>query len=914
MKIGFKSLQAKITSLAIGICLFTGLALSIYNLAASKEHILKAKTQEQKNKVDILSNSILENIDNLKRDVEFLSSTPPIQGILRSTKNKGIDPLDNSSLESWRTRLATIFREMLYAKDGYKQIRYIGVADSGKEIVRVEHRGNKVVSLHKNSMQAKGDETYFQDILSINPGQIYLSPINFNREFGKVSYPLQLVLRAAVPIYTNENTVFGFVIINMDYSHLLKKIYLDNPDGSEIQIHNDKGYLLYSSNTTTAQLIARNLQNTEQSRESLALQLAGNEAEFLHVKRKLHYNPLFPEQFMQISLRIPRSLILSQVNTDLNKNLAIILLLIALAFILSLYFSKTLLTPLQELTNIAQRLRKGENIYTKLDLENVSRDEIGTVTKTVLLQAKEILDKNEALSIQQEALDSAAIVAETDPYGKITYVNDKFVELSKYPRKELLGKDHRLINSGEHDVGFWKDFWATIKSGRTWRGEIKNKAKDGSIYWVDTTIYPILDKEGSIKKFVSIRFDITEKKLLNEKYQNALEAKSRFLANMSHEIRTPLNGIIGFAQLLEEEQLQPEARDKLRLIRDSSESLLAIINDILDISKIEAGKLNIEYINFSISKLVESCIYLFNYGASRKEILLDYYIDPKLPEFIKGDPLRVKQILINLLGNALKFTQSNGAIKVSVEYVENNKNDDSFEVAFSVSDTGVGIAKEHIDKMFEAFSQEDASTTRNFGGTGLGLSISQKLVELMNGKIEVRSKKGVGSTFRFQFPSEPGVEVLETGGLKADHSDAQKLAQHQSVDYSTYKLLLAEDNPINQKLVVSFLKKIGFKNIDIAPNGLEALELCKKNKDYALVLMDIQMPKMDGLTTTVNLREELEFSKPIVGLSANAFEEDFKKAADAGMDDYLEKPVNFDKLKATLTKWLTKDSKVSESA
>jgi len=384
-----------------------------------------------------------------------------------------------------------------------------------------------------------------------------------------------------------------------------------------------------------------------------------------------------------------------------------------------------------------------------------------------------------------------------------------------------------------------------------------------------------------------------QNQIVEAEKKKAIEAskyKSLFLANMSHEIRTPLNGIIGMSEILKETKLTKQQADYLEIINISGNNLLSIINDILDYSKIEANQLELEYITLNIYKEIEDVIKLLGIKAKSKKLELSYNIHPDVPKFFNGDPLRIKQILINFCNNSIKFT-AKGFVHINVILLQ--KTDKHAEIKFEVQDTGIGISKENQLKLFKEFSQVDASTTRKFGGTGLGLSISQKLAVLMDGKVGIESELGKGSIFWFagKFEITNLVKNCETKNI---------------IQLSTKKLniLLVEDNKINQKVAAHTIIKYGH-TIDFANDGLEAINLFNKN-NYDIIFMDIQMPNMNGYEATKEIRT-LESTKKlgktkIVAMTANALKGEKEKCISIGMDDYLSKPFKQEALLQILNK------------
>jgi signal transduction histidine kinase/CheY-like chemotaxis protein/HPt (histidine-containing phosphotransfer) domain-containing protein len=364
------------------------------------------------------------------------------------------------------------------------------------------------------------------------------------------------------------------------------------------------------------------------------------------------------------------------------------------------------------------------------------------------------------------------------------------------------------------------------------------------------------------------------KKLADE---NAI-MKEQFMANMSHEIRTPMNSILGFSDLLEKTKLDKTQSEYLNAVKSSGSNLLNIINDILDFSKIEAGKLNIEKISFNIIDLLDSLKVMFAPKATEKQINFSVYIDPKTPTYVFGDPTRLNQILINLINNAIKFTQQ-GDVKLSCEI--KSIEHDIIQFVFKVQDTGIGIASDKVNSVFERFNQGNTETTRKYGGNGLGLAIVKQLVEIQNGEINLKSKEGAGSEFivKISYPISFENKKVDTGVVEP---------QFKIISNQPLTILLAEDHILNQKLAMTYLRNFGL-SVDLAENGMEAVEKFKSTQ-YDLVLMDIQMPLLDGYHATKQIREELKSNVPIIAMTANIMANEREKCLSYGMNDYLSKP------------------------
>ncbi|WNC71358.1 ABC transporter substrate-binding protein [Thalassotalea psychrophila] len=530
-----------------------------------------------------------------------------------------------------------------------------------------------------------------------------------------------------------------------------------------------------------------------------------------------------------------------------------------------------------------------------------------TERKQAELKLKQVLlDFNE----QRYVLDQHAIVGVTDLSGTITYANQKFADISGYQVDELIGKNHNMLNSGIHCHKFWQDMYRTVKAGGVWNNEICNRAKDGKIYWVETTIAAFKAEDGKPTAYIAIRTDISARKRYEEKMQRAIAhaeaaniAKSEFVASMSHEIRTPMNGVLGMLDLLSTSALSNEQQHHVKIAQNSGQTLLTLINDILDFSKVEAGKLELEELDFNLPDLLEDIKQTLAFRAEEKGLTLLLDVKGVEHNMVKGDPSRLRQIILNLVSNAIKFTDV-GKIIIDAKLKPLNAENLLFEC--TITDTGIGIPKEAIDGLFDSFTQVDASTTRKFGGTGLGLTICKKLCYLMRGDISVNSELGEGSSFKFNLLFKL-VELKNTPKL----SNLQDVIPDTLPVWPTKaRLLLVEDNQVNQMVLKAMLKRLGL-SCDIAGNGLEAIASLQKtppDAPYTLVFMDCQMPELDGYQTTLQIRTavagELYSTVPIIAMTANAMQGDKEKCLTAGMDDYLAKPLKPQSLLAALRKWL----------
>ena len=483
-----------------------------------------------------------------------------------------------------------------------------------------------------------------------------------------------------------------------------------------------------------------------------------------------------------------------------------------------------------------------------------------------------------------------------DLQGVITSINPAAERLLGFERSELIGaKLASILFPDERDPqSAVSDLIAACAQGASC-GEVSFVNKQGGRVWTELNAC-MIQQEGRNSGIIGIARDIAARKQIESELRQArdsaratAEAKSVFLANMSHEIRTPMNGVIGMSNILLESALNPEQRDYAHTIRNSAESLLTVLNDILDFSKIEAGKLHFETVDFDLWRCLEEPVGLLKARATEKKISLSLSIGPDVPQFVKGDPSRLRQVVVNLLGNAVKFT-TNGGVIMTVAMEKNLPG--GVGLRFEIRDTGVGIDQEAISRLFRPFSQADASTTRRYGGTGLGLAICKQIVDLMKGTIGVESQPGEGSTFWF-------TATLESASADAGRPTVEVNGQtHAS---ASLKVLVAEDNLVNQQVVLLQLKKLGL-TADVVPNGAEAVSAVRK-KSYDIILMDCQMPDMDGYEASRLIREEPTNDRiKIIAMTANAMQGDREKCFAAGMNDYMTKPLRLQDLRAALAR------------
>ena len=733
-----------------------------------------------------------------------------------------------------------------------------------------------IKNLNDNDIDSKGLEAFVE---SVDEYEGFFHPLVYKQvEIGlDENSGLQADLSASVHMVEEE-------ALKLNNMELLAKVYDLRKQEKDFLLRNDMKYVANFKKIMQSLLESGVKENLKMNKEDAQLQKYSDDFllqmynnDFLSLvkaKNEIGLNPTLGlsgemrervsksgELIKQFSKEIDKQI--TEKIAILNKYIFSIILLIFLFSGLIVYL--ILKRGTYKLKLLSDALKDANE-----NLEERIQKEVG-LSQAKDKKTKTILDKS------LEVFGSNVIASDTDTKGIITYASAALSEASGYSNAELIGQPHSILRHPDTQKKFYEEMWHDLKEEKTWRGEIKNLKKDGGFYWSRITISPKHDEDGQLAGYSSICHDVTPEKV-----------KEEFLANMSHELRTPLNAIIGFSSLLNKKQTDPGHKEMSSTINDSALSLLKLINDILDLAKIKDSNFTIEPYEFNAYVEFEEFSWQFEGLTNKKVLNYDINVDDQLKGMFFGDWGRISQIILNLISNAIKFTPQNGLITVGGDYK------DGFLVV-SVSDNGIGMKKEVQNKIFEPFSQADGSTTRKYGGTGLGLSITQKLVEAMDGRIELTSEEGVGTTFTVTMPL-----VKVSDAIDAD--EATQEAQGERAALSGH-VLVAEDNKTNQMLIRMLLEDFGL-TCDVANDGLEAVNAYDP-EIHKMILMDENMPNMNGIEAMKIIKEKHAGKRvPIIALTANSMAGDKERFLAAGMDGYLSKPIDEEALHKILEEFL----------
>ena len=696
-----------------------------------------------------------------------------------------------------------------------------------------------------------------------------------------------------------------------DSSRKLPKEQPGNVKFERISIFEDSDPVLQ----TAAEELRNNFGGLRQIQAEESLEFTADAQQ--HYLRVIPYQDEYGLDWLILTV-VPRSEFMGAITANLRRTIGLCGLALIGAIATSLWTSRRMARSLSHLSQTAQEVNTGNYQGTpktsRIQEVAILSDSFQQMLQR--LQAADQFQQNYTQELEQQVREQTAALTEAQHLAKVGSWDFDLVQQTVTWSREL----YRIYEVNEEVVvprpdltiqqihpddreHFQQEVLTAIEQHQAFDTDLKIITQKDNIRFIQSKGQPIQNPQGELIKYVGTVADITERKQIEaiaeqakESAIAAAEAKSLFLATMSHEIRTPMNGTIGMLQLLQHSQLTSEQRSHLNLALSSAESLLTLINDILDFSKIEAGKLELETLDFDLQTCIEDVVKTMSLSVQQKDLDLILDLEGVQQNIVKGDPSRLRQILTNLMSNAIKFTHQ-GAITLSASLTPVGEKQ---VLTAKVKDTGIGIPPEKIPTLFDTFTQVDASTTRHYGGTGLGLAIVKQLCELMGGAISVKSEVGKGSEFAFTLTFQPGEAIPQPQTVTPSALPTEQV-----------RLLLVEDNQVNQLVLQGILRQQGFQDFDLAQNGIEALELLQKSPPddaYTLILMDCLMPEMDGYEATRRIREgqggAIYQTIPIIALTANAMVRDREKCLEVGMNDHLSKPIQPQALRQTLAQWL----------
>ncbi len=808
------SLPVKFALLAFvvaGIGVF-GISLYSYQDAASllrRQSILRLS--EDMNRDALL---FQENIERMRSDLLMLDHSDPILGYIRSVEGQGYDDQRNMTIELWKQRLEIDFENLLRQRPEYDQVRYIGLSDGGREIVRVERRNGKITVTPEQQLQQKGDRLYILRTSNMSPNQLYLSKVDLNREHGTIEFPLHPVIRAATPVFDRTGKVFAVIVINANFEKLAR-VFETPPENVEYLVADARGDYVFHRDKNRRFTLAMggdsglysdfpdiDWQAISSSRENYFLidDLPIRNASL--IVRHLHYDPMDSDNYLILATLASHEVIEQEARSFGRRLLVGTLGVVALLSVIMALMARQLMAPIRMLTTAADKIAGGE--------------------EEVRIPA---IDRNDELGVMAKSFNTML--------NQLTRSRNELCSLARSLEEKVAERTRELS-------------------------------------------------------------------VALEQAEASARAKSEFLATMSHEIRTPMNGILGMGELLLATPLNERQKKYARTIYRSAEALLAIINDVLDISKIENQGIDLVREPFDLRLLLEETLEIFCLEAQKKDIELSLELHPAdMATEVMGDRGRLRQVLVNLIGNGIKFTDQ-GSVRVQVTLLE--QTEELLRLRFEVIDTGIGIASNVTEQIFDPFTQVDSSSARKYGGTGLGLSIVKRLVTAMDGITGLTSIPGHGSTFWFELPME-----LNRKDVPTDNAGDLSTGSESGKPNSLARILLVEDQDVNAEVTKEILRRSGLR-VDWVDNGPDALKHLARHR-YDLVFMDCHMPVMDGFATTRKIREMekkgiLPGHIPVIALTADAMRGDRETCLAGGMDDYLAKPVRAHELLSMITKWI----------
>ncbi len=829
------SLPVKFAALALIIAGIGVFGISFYSYQDAAGLLRNQSIQRLAEGMNRTTQLFLDNIQQVKTDLTAIVHSDPVQGYIRAVKGDGYDDLRNMTDKSWKERLSMNFITLLKQHPEYNKIRYIGVADNGLEIIRVQYRDDQVIAVKSKELQYKGTRYYFKETIALPAEQLFISRFDLNREYGNISFPLKPITRVAAPIYTEDGFIFGIIVINVSVD-LLAQPFSNPPKNIQYFIADNLGdYIFHPDKDKRYTLALGGSAGLKKDFPEISFneyetdEILQQEKDYLFVKelsgrnasliiRHIHYNPQDSRQFLILAALVSHEII-EQEAKSFGVRLATGALGMVFILALAIALLATRITaPINLLTTAADRIAAGEEDVPVPSVER--HDEIGNLAQSFKTMLKRLADS---------------------------------------------------------------------------RNELKSLAE-------------------SLEEKVQERTD--ELSVTLEKAEISDRTKSEFLSNMSHELRTPLNGILGYAQIFsEDDTLTEEQQAGIKVIRESGEHLLMLINDILDLSKVEAEKMELTTTTFQFPEFLENIVAIIKVKSDSKHLTFSSTFDSNLPERICTDELRLRQILLNLLSNSVKFT-TKGYVLLQVKSQSIDRK--NVRLTFVVEDSGIGIEATMQEKIFEPF-QQVGNILQYSDGSGLGLSISQKLVKILGGDLQIKSPVNTASD---SIDADPGsqfffsitVPIIEEDQITYREKNNKSITNYVMPNAKTQNILIVDDTASNRAVLRDTLEPFGFL-VQEATDGNEVLTACKKNKPD-LILMDLRMPDMDGFTATKQIKEHPEFKNiPVIAISASTANQKslHRRCLEHGFSGYILKPFIATTLLETLAKQLHIDLYCKES-
>ena len=880
-------LRFKVALALTSLIVLSLLATSYTSYQKSKQIAENKAIELQQSQQQQLKHEIISAVNEHKNILMSLRDTPPVQAILRAITNNGIDPESNESLAVWQQRLSTIFSAFVSNHTQYLQIRYI--KSSGEELVRVERKTNNQVEIaSKNGMQNKATAKYVTETIKLPLGQVYFSDVSLNKEYGKIQQPHVPVLRIATPVHNFAGDVKALMVINLAANNLFSDVtstehgmrrYIVDQAGNYIK-HQNKNREFAKELGLDYNFYDVEGDWAEQSKnQEQLIQLAQDETEIFGYQ-KIYFNPYDHSRYWLLTMHIPEALIFSEINSALNSMIYIDLLIGIFSLLLILWFvSRKILYPISTLADSAEKLQSGD-LSVRLDPALV-KDEFKTLYQLMnnfaksqqdntLELEKKIATQTKRLSAVIDNIVDAIITIDAD--GKIESFNRAATTIFGYSEDEVMDRNVKMLMpdpyQSEHD-GYLAHHNKTgekkiIGIGR----EVVGKRKNNSTFPMELAVSEIsIDKT---KHFVGIVRDITERKRIEQ-------MQKEFVSTVSHELRTPLTSISGSLGLVlggVTGELPEKAKDLLKIANNNSERLIHLINDILDIEKMSAGKMQFDFNVVDIMPVISQAIDANRGYGEKLNVTFTFNSTVSAPLMVRVDEKRIEQVMSNLLSNAAKYSPSGEQVTITLDVLDQ-------AVRISVHDQGKGIPEAFRAKVFDKFAQADSSDTRQKGGTGLGLNITKAIVEQHQGQIDFNCEAGQGTTFNVTLP------------LWQDEQSLPSIIE--SVDHKPLILVIEDDRDIS-RLLAMMIEKGGYL-CHQAYNYQQAKDLIAAHQ-YDAVTLDPMLAAGEGSTLLMELRNEEATSKlPVIVVTSPENDNAHIIASDGQqIIDWIEKPINPERL------------------